>query len=61
MHRITVCVLHDFLLNVDSDFGRDPVGGFSDGYPSVSCLQDEAELTNRRDEIGQLSISIIHT
>ena len=60
MHRITVCVLHDFLLNVDSDLGRDPVGGFSDGYTSVPCLQDEAEITDRRDEIGQLFISFIH-
>jgi len=59
MYRITVCVLHDFLLNVNSDLGRDPVGGFSDGYTSVSCLQDEAELTNRRNEIGQLFISHI--
>ena len=25
VHRIAVCVLHDFLLNVDSDFGWDLV------------------------------------
>jgi len=62
VHRITVCVLHDFLLNVDSDLGRDLVRRFSDGYSSVSYppQQGEVELTNGRNEVGQLIISIIH-
>jgi hypothetical protein len=35
VHRITVGMLHDFLLNVNSDLGRDFISGFSDGYLSV--------------------------
>lgn len=35
VHRITICVLHDFLLDMNSDLGRDFISGFGDSYSSV--------------------------
>jgi len=30
--RIAICMLHDFLLDMDPDLGRNLVCGFSNGY-----------------------------
>jgi hypothetical protein len=35
MHRLSFRMLHDFLLNMDSDFGGHLVGSRSDGYSSA--------------------------
>lgn len=35
VHRIAICVLHDFLLDMNSDLGRNFISGFGDSYSSV--------------------------